>query len=43
MKTETIKKIYKLREEQKAGKWKGNEKILLKEVLGVLRRKKDAK
>jgi len=43
MKEETLKKIDKLSEEQKAGKWKGNEKNLLKEVLGVLRRKKDVK
>ena len=44
MKAETLKKIYELREEQKAGKWKGNGKNLLKFLFGeVLRRKKDVK
>jgi len=43
MKEETSKKIHELKEEQKAGKWKGNGKNLLKEVLGVLWRKKDVK
>jgi len=43
MKEETIKKIYKLSEEQKAGKWKGNEKNLLKELSGILRRRKNDK
>ena len=43
MKAETLKKIHELKEEQKVGKWKGNEKNLLKELLGILRRKKDVK
>jgi len=43
MKEETLKKIHELKEEQKAGKWKGNEKNLLKELWMLHKDKKTKK